>query len=110
MENMRGIVDSIRKNPSLEIEVVDGVDDICSECPHNVENRCNKPGSNVERFDREIIGRLRVDIGGKAEAKNLLKLVEKKIRPEELSEICEGCEWLGLGFCEEGLRKKNWWK
>lgn len=110
MENMRGIVDGIRKNPSIEIEVVDGVDDICSACPHNVENRCNKPGSTVEQLDREIVDRLEIDIGRRIEAKILLRLVEKKIRPEELSEICKGCEWLELGFCEEGLRKKNWWK
>lgn len=107
---MRGIVNRIREKPSLEIEVVDGVDDICSVCPHNVENRCSKPGSNVEQFDREIVDRLKIDVGRKGESKILLNLVEKKVQPEELSEICKGCEWLGLGFCAEGLRKKNWWK
>jgi len=110
VENMRGIVDGIRENPSREIEVVGGVDDICSKCPHNIENTCSKPGSNVEQFDREIVDRLKIDVGRKVESKILLNLVEKKVQPEELSEICKGCEWLGLGFCKEGLRKKNWWK
>ena len=110
MENMQGIVDRIRENPSIEIEIVNGVDDICSVCPHNVENRCNKPGSNVEQFDKEMVDRLEVDIGRKVEAEILLNLVEKKIQPEQLSEICEGCEWLELGFCEDGLHKRNWWK
>lgn len=110
MENMQGIVDRIRENPSIEIEMVSGVDDICSKCPHDVENRCSKPGSNVEEFDREVIDRLRIDTGRKVESKILLDLVEKRVQPEELSGICKGCEWLELGFCEEGLRKKNWWK
>ena len=110
MENMQGIVDRIRENPSMEIEVVSGVDDICLKCPHNVENRCSKPGRNVEQFDREIVDRLKIDVGRKVESKILLNLVEKRIQSEELSIICKGCEWLELGFCEEGLRKKNWWK
>lgn len=110
VENMQGIVDRIRENPSLEIEVVDGVDDICLKCPHNLEERCSKPGSNVEQFDQEIIDKLKPHIGRKAEAKILLNLIEKRVQPEELSEICKGCEWLEMGFCEEGLRRKNWWK
>lgn len=108
MENMQGIVNRIRENPSIEIEVVDGVDDICLKCPHNVENRCSKPGSNVEEFDRAIIDKLEIDIGKKVESKSLFSLVEEKIQPEELSIICKSCEWLEMGFCEEGLRKKNW--
>jgi len=110
VENMQGIADRIRENPSIEIELVSGVDDICSKCPHNVENRCSKPGSNVEEFDREMVGRLEIDMGRKVESKILLNLVEKRVQPEELSTICKGCEWLELGFCEQGLRKKDWWK
>jgi len=110
VENMQGIVDRIREDASIEIEVVNGVDDICSKCPYNVENRCNKPGRNVIEFDQVIIDRLKIDIGKKLESKILLDLVEKRVQPEELSAICKGCEWLELGFCEEGLRKKNWWK
>jgi len=90
--------------------VVNGVDDICSKCPHNVENRCSKPRRDVEEFDRKVIDRLKIDIGKKVESKSLLNLLEKRIQPEELLVICKGCEWLELGFCEEGLRKKNWWK
>jgi len=107
---MQGIVDRIKENPSIEIKVVNGVDDICSKCPHNVKNACSKPGSNVEEFDQEIVDRLKIDIGKKVELKILLNLVEKIVQPEELATICKGCEWLELGFCEEGLRKKNWWK
>ena len=110
VENMQEIVDRIRKNPSIEIELVRGIDDICLKCPYNIENRCSKPGRNVGDFDQEIINRLKIDIGKRVESKSLLNLVEKRIQPEELSGICKGCEWLELGFCEEGLRKKNWWK
>ena len=110
VENMQAIVDRIRENPSIEIEVVNGIDDICAKCPHNIENKCSKPGRNVEEFDREIVRRLEIDIGRKVESKTLLNLVEKRIQPEELPAICKGCEWLELGFCEEGLRKKNWWR
>ncbi len=107
---MQRIVDRIKENPSMEIKLVSGIDDICLKCPHNVKNTCSKLGSNVEEFDKEIVSRLKIDIGTKVEAKILFNLVEKKIQPEQLSEICKGCEWLGLGFCKEGLRKKNWWK
>ena len=110
VENMQAIVDRIRENPSIEIEVVNGIDDICAKCPHNIENKCSKPGRNVEEFDREIVGRLGIDIGRKIESKSLLDLVEERIQPEELPAICKGCEWLELGFCQEGLRRKNWWK
>jgi len=110
VENMQGIVDRIRENPSVKIWVVNGVDDICVECPHNVENRCSKPGRNVEEFDREIVRRVGIDTGRKVELKSLLDLVEKRIQPEELRAICKGCEWLELGFCEEGLSRKDWWK
>ncbi len=110
MENMQGIVDRIRKSPSIEIELVCGVDDICLKCPHNIQDRCSKPGRNVEEFDQGIIDRLKVEIGNRVESRNLLNLVERRIQPEELSTICKGCEWLELGFCEQGLRRKNWWK
>ena len=110
MENMQRIVDRIREDASIEIELVDEVDDICAKCPHNVENRCNKPGRNVIEFDQEIVERIGIDSGRKVESRSLLDLVEKRVQPEELPAICKGCEWLELGFCEEGLRKKNWWK
>jgi hypothetical protein len=110
VENMQAIVDRIRENPSIEIELVRGADDICLKCPHNIEDRCSKPGRNVEEFDQGIIDRLKVEIGNEAESRNLLNLIETRIRPGELSLICKGCEWLELGFCQEGLRRKNWWK
>jgi len=110
VENMQKIADRIRENPSLKIELVKGVDDICSKCPHNVENRCSKPGSDVGEFDQEIVHRVGIDIGQEVESITLLNLVEKKVQPEELPAICNGCEWLELGFCELAFRRKNWWK
>lgn len=107
MENMKLVVDRIRENPSIKIEAVKGVDDICSKCPHNVENRCIKPGRDLEEFDREVANRLGINIGRKIELRILLDLIKKKIKPEELRVICKGCEWLELGFCEEGLRRKK---
>lgn len=110
INNTQGIIDRIGENPSIEIEVVRGVDDICLKCPHNVGSKCIRPGRNVDEFDEGILGRLKMVAGRRLEARSLLGLMEGTISPEELSSICKGCEWLRLGYCEQGLRRKNWWK
>lgn len=41
-DNMKKIVQQIRKNPNTKIKVVKDCDDLCDACPYKKENRCGK--------------------------------------------------------------------
>ena len=109
VEGMKRIVQGIKENPNLEIELVNSCDDICTACPFNIDDRCeNEVVGGEERVrerDRQIAGRLDLKVEDVLTIKEVLNLIKKNIKPGDLSVICKDCPWLKMGYCAEGLKK-----
>ena len=52
--NMKEIINELR-NDSQTIQIVFGLDDICSKCPYNLGNGLCKSQDKVEKIDSKII-------------------------------------------------------
>ena len=108
IQGMKRVVQRIKEYPGLKIEVIERCDDICTACPFNVEGSCKNEvmGSEeaVRRKDREVAERLELKEREKYSIKEILNLIKKKIKPDDLSAICGNCPWLRMRYCEEGLK------
>ena len=107
--NMAALVAGIRREPERLVEVGQGADDLCGACPHLKDGQCARNGAEsaarVKRHDERVLMRLALEPGAVLSAGSLLAAVEDRIAPKDIAGLCEGCQWLALGYCEEGLRQ-----
>ena len=87
------------------IKVVTTVDEICRACPYIDSSGCKRYPSIIKKRDKKVLEILCIKPNSSLKAGELFKLIERSIRPQDLYSICNGCEWLGLGYCVEGLKR-----
>ena len=111
VNNFEKALKQVKNNPQLMLEIIDKPDNICAHCPHQKDEACQKNGLRLERQvqdkDNLIIERLGIKKERKFYARDIFNLLNQNIFPEDLTEICSGCEWLKYGYCAEGLKHKQ---
>ncbi|HMK46534.1 MAG TPA: DUF1284 domain-containing protein [Methanocella sp.] len=107
IRNLQKVKRMIEQNPDLIIEIVDDCDVVCIQCPNSQGPDCFKGRMSdnkvVRDMDRRVMDRLGIKAGDRFKAKDIYNMIKARIRPEDLKELCSGCEWLSLGFCPRGL-------
>ena len=107
--NMTRVVELVRNNPELIVEVINSPDVICSVCPRlpgpgdaTTATPCQRAGER----DNVVLMKLGLISGARSSVGAVLGLVRENISAEFLEcEVCLGCSWYDLGFCVEGLAK-----
>ncbi len=105
---MEKVVRRMRSDSAFPIIVVAGCDIICASCPHNKGSKCLKEADSerkVEGQDLEVLNRLGFELGAQITAGNVWARIKERLTPKDVTEICRGCEWLGLGHCVRGLAR-----
>jgi uncharacterized protein len=109
IKNFHKVKRLVEQNPDLDIEIVDTCDVVCLQCPNAQGLNCYKGGlsenRNVREMDRRVMERLGLKAGDRLKARKLFALVREKIKPGDLQDICCGCEWQSLEFCQRGLEQ-----
>lgn len=107
VEKMEEIVAEIR-DPfyDFSIQVIEGLDEACSYCPNKGDGFCNSPKSDafVMNLDKKVINHLGIKSGKVYKKSELVSLVAKLVKPEDLDYLCEGCSWLSYGACKAGIK------
>jgi hypothetical protein len=107
IRNFHKVKRLVEQHPDLVVEVVDSCDVICVACPNMQDGECFKTGlkynEKVKCIDGRVMERLGIRPGDRLKARELYALVKEKIRPGDIKDICQGCDWLNLGFCPRGL-------
>ena len=103
--NLAQLQEMLNELPETVIEIVAGDDDICSFCPHLDEEICIRPGQQVNELDGRILQKLELTEGDIATWGEFVDGVRENIDPEAVAELCQGCSWLYLGFCVEGVAR-----
>jgi hypothetical protein len=107
IRNFHKVKRLVEQHPDLVVEVVDSCDVICVACPNMQDGKCFKTGlkynEKVKCIDGRVMERLGIRPGDRFKARELYALVKEKIRPGDIKDICQGCDWLNLGFCPRGL-------
>ena len=107
IENMKEV--SVAVSSKL-LRIVDFCDIICAYCPYRNNDKCGKREDSAEkttRQDQEVANRIGIKIGTELYLQEVWRAARGKIFPTDLYKICEGCEWLDLGYCADGLKKLN---
>lgn len=106
---MADIVGEIR-NEELDfpIQVVQSFDDACQACPHKGKTACEKSAASndhVLSLDSKVLHHLGLKYGDVYMKSALISITARKVKPEDLDHLCEGCSWLEYGVCKEGIGK-----
>ena len=115
------ITEEMKTNPSLEIRVVGGLDDLCYCCPVCLNNRC--VGDDGKMFpadmekDRDVLRRLRLVSGAVLPARELFGMVAEKIphvdvicadnKVDENGNLFTTCSPMS-GYYEKAVAERFW--
>jgi hypothetical protein len=105
---MGKVVEKLHSNSTFPITVVIECDIICASCPHNKGSRCSKEAnseSEVKTLDLEVLHRLGFEVGAQMAAGEAWTGIKERITSEDMAELCQDCEWWGLGYCAKGLER-----
>ena len=71
----------VMDNPSVEVEVIIGLDDICGPCKYNVGGKCKAYDGTIA--DRKAISKLGIKAGDVMKWSDLVKLVADRVKDED---------------------------
>lgn len=97
--------DMKKTNQPLHLKIIIGQDELCKNCPHDGDDICLSNNSLVQKIDEEVIKKLQLKPNKVYEKEFLLKKTAKHIHPNDLETICNGCQWLEMGVCKEGIKR-----
>ena len=86
------------------ITVTRQADIICGPCPHRRGQGCASQ-EKIDKLDNRHAERLNLvdgEILSWCEAK---ERIAANVKKGDLSTLCEGCQWLELGLCEDALSR-----
>lgn len=98
-ENIERIINKL-KDDSQQVQIVFGLDDICSKCPHNIGNGLCKSQDKVDKIDSKIIDYFNIE-EKKYTYKELKYKIYLTLNEEKFTYICKDCEWYNITNCKE---------
>jgi uncharacterized protein len=111
-DNFNLVVERLRGEP---FRLVLGPDSICRRCP-SLNGDANgrefvqfeeSTGDCVGVIDGRVLDRLPLVEGRTYRLAAVGVLIRDLIKPADLTFICAGCSWLGLGWCAAGLADRD---
>ena len=101
--NMTALVtDGLHADPSRDIQIEAGLDAICAPCPSNLGKGCVKQ-DQIAALDARHAARLGLHPGQRMTWAEARALIRARVQPGDLAQLCTGCQWLELGYCESAL-------
>lgn len=92
--HMTEIIDQLEKDP--EVELVEGCDELCSACPHNVDEICNSE-EKVNRYDKCVLEACGLAYGECRSWSVLAGMAKEYVfLTDRFEEICSDCQWYGI--------------
>lgn len=88
---------------TTRIDLVAGLDAICAPCPSNLGEGCEKQ-TQIDALDTRHALALGVAPGDSLTWGQARATIRARVAPGDLAQLCAGCQWLGLGYCEDALR------
>lgn len=82
----------LRSAADSKVTVIEGVDEICQECPFCVNERCTSPNGNedaVRKWDAVLLKELGVPVNTCLTCSQWRSLVEQKVP----FKLCQKCQW-----------------
>lgn len=85
------------------IEVIeDRTDDICAPCPMRNADHCTDE-AKIAALDARHAEALGLTAGMRLTWGDAKRRMREHLRPTDLDHLCQGCQWLKLGVCQNAL-------
>ena len=84
------------------ITVVNKADIICGPCPHRRGEGCATQ-DQIDKLDRNHAAALNLVDGETLSWAEVKDRIASKVNKGDLKNLCEGCQWLSYGLCEDAL-------
>ncbi len=101
--SLAAIVGRLRDEPGVRVRVRVGSDAVCRACSSLSAGGCTRYGMSVVHQDARVADVLGVASGDEMTWDALRARVREAVAPDDLSDLCAGCPWLGYGVCAEGI-------
>lgn len=101
--NYDKILQFLDLNEKALITVVGHTDSICGPCPHKRGKTCTKE-AKIQALDQGHAHILKVKPGDQLSWEDGKQRLRTHMTVEAFHQVCQGCEWKSLGFCETALR------
>lgn len=87
-----------------EITVTRTADIICGPCPHRRGQGCASQ-DKIDALDDRHAERLNLKAGDVLTWGAAKDRIADYVKAGDLADLCEGCQWLELGICEDALSR-----
>ena len=107
LSNISHLVDgALRKHDgrSVTIRITDHADVICAPCPFRRGAGCESQ-TVIDRMDERHGQALDLSPGDILTWGACLDRVRDRVRPDDLTSLCEGCSWLDGGLCRAAVAR-----
>lgn len=88
----------------VHIEVVEGLDDICSPCPNHPNAACQFE-QNISVLDQAHAEILQIQAADSLTWPEAKKRIKTHMTLEKFHKACASCGWKALGVCESKLAR-----
>lgn len=88
----------------IAITVTRQADSICGPCPHRRGQGCASQ-DQIDKLDARHAERLDLFDGETLTWGAAKERIAAVVNKGDLSQLCEGCQWLELGLCEDALAR-----
>lgn len=94
VSHMEKVTTFLRSNPLYKIKIVVKSDELCSQCPHDVDERCIKGSSNeISKIDRLVVEKANLDLKHIYTVSEAFGIVNKNLNHDLVVSLCSGCTW-----------------
>jgi hypothetical protein len=92
--HMERVTYFLRSNPLYYLQIVVKSDELCFECPHDVNGRCIKGSvDEISKVDRSVIEKANLDLKHIYTVSEGFSTVNKNLNHEHVVSLCSGCSW-----------------
>jgi len=103
-ENLWRIYRALNKNASAcQINIVQGVDDVCAKCPVQ-KSACCKHEEKVTKIDNAYSTALQLRTGDVLSIIEVRNKVRDFLTLDDFRKICRHCDWQEYGICEKRIK------
>lgn len=105
VKNMTTVIAKLEKNPNIII--VSKEDNICAECPNNINSLC-LCSEKVDEYDKNVLKLCNIKTGDVLPWKTYSALVNDNIiKAGKMEFICGNCTWANICFSKAAKIFKN---
>ena len=92
--HMERVNSFLKSNFHYNLQIVVKSDELCSQCPHDVDGRCIKGSvDGINEFDRLVVEKANLNLKHIYTVSEAFITVNKNLNRDHIVSLCSGCSW-----------------